>query len=164
MIKGKESFLKKEDTSISRGRFKVNIFTTTSRAQTQRLGRGIGLKLKPKTAVCLVGELGTGKTTLIQGIAKGLGIEEPITSPSFKLISEYKGRIPLYHFDLWRLSGLKDLEDLGYREYFFGDGIVVIEWAEKAREIWPDQRIEIYLEYKGRRNRRIRLVDFTGIL
>ena len=165
MLVRREFPRQKMGTNILDKKFNIKIFTTMSSTQTKKLGEKIGSKLKPGTTVCLIGDLGSGKTTLIKGIAIGLGVKEDVTSPSFKLINEYNGgRFPLYHFDLWRLEDSKDLENIGYKEYFFGGGAVVIEWADRVRELWPDKRIEIYLEYKDKKIRKIKVIDFISKL
>lgn len=116
--------------------------------------------------MALTGELGAGKTCLTQGIAKGLEISEGyyVTSPTFTLINEYPGRIPLYHMDVYRLSGSRDLEDMGYEEYFYGDGVVVIEWAEKVDDIIPAEALLINLEHIDNNKRKIRISSESGIL
>ena len=116
---------------------------------TFSLGKNLGEALHEGDVVALIGDLGTGKTTLTQGIARGLGISEgyPITSPTFTLINEYPGRHVLYHLDVYRLQGARDLEDMGYEEYFFGQGVVVIEWAEKIMDILPDAALFIRISY-----------------
>ena len=116
---------------------------------TVDIGRIMGENLNGGQVVALTGELGAGKTCLTQGIARGLGISEKyyFTSPTFTLINEYPGRIPLYHMDVYRLSGSRDLEDMGYKEYFYGDGVVVIEWAEKVADVLPAGTLMINLEY-----------------
>jgi len=105
--------------------------------------------------IALVGDLGTGKTCLTQGIARGLEVPEvyPITSPTFTLINEYPGRLTLYHFDIYRLQGAKDLEDMGYEDYFYGGGVTVIEWAERIRDILPPDTLIITLNYLGEHDR-----------
>jgi len=115
--------------------------------------------------VALTGELGAGKTCLTQGVAKGLGIPESyyITSPTFTLINEYPGRVHLYHMDAYRLSGPRDLVDMGYEEYFSGDGVVVIEWAEKVGDIIPAEAILINLEHIDGNKRKIRISCEFGI-
>jgi tRNA threonylcarbamoyladenosine biosynthesis protein TsaE len=120
-----------------------------SREQTLEVGRLIGAILERGDIVALIGELGSGKTCLTQGMAKGLGVEEnvPVVSPTFTLINEYPGKIPLIHLDVYRLSGPRDLEDMGYEEYFEGGGIVVIEWAEKIRDILPAKTLFISMRY-----------------
>ena len=120
-----------------------------SREQTLEVGRLIGAILERGDIVALIGELGSGKTCLTQGMAKGLGVEEnvPVVSPTFTLINEYPGKIPLIHLDVYRLSGPRDLEDMGYEEYFEGGGIIVIEWAEKIRDILPAKTLFISMRY-----------------
>jgi len=116
----------------------------------------------PGDIVCLIGELGSGKTTITQGIAQGLGVEGSVSSASFKLINEYKGKIPVYHFDLFRLNKLSEVEELGYREYFYDQGVTIIEWAEKIRSFWPEERIEIELNIVSENNRKIKITDLIG--
>ena len=113
------------------------------------MGRLIGEILERGDVVALIGELGSGKTCLTQGLAKGLGVEEnvPVVSPTFTLINEYPGKIPLIHLDVYRLSGPRDLEDMGYEEYFEGGGIIVIEWAEKIRDILPAKTLFVSMRY-----------------
>lgn len=125
--------------------------------ETLRIGRIIGEQLLAGDIVALTGELGAGKTCLTQGIARGLGVPEQyfITSPTFTLINEYPGRLPLYHFDLYRLQGGMDMEGLGCEEYLFGKGVSVIEWAEKARDILPDESISISLTYLDENERHL---------
>jgi len=120
-----------------------------SREQTLEVGRLIGTVLERGDIVALIGELGSGKTCLTQGMAKGLGVEEnvPVVSPTFTLINEYPGKIPLIHLDVYRLSGPRDLEDMGYEEYFEGGGIIVIEWAEKIRDILPAKTLFVSMRY-----------------
>ena len=120
-----------------------------SREQTLEMGRLIGEILERGDVVALIGELGSGKTCLTQGLAKGLGVEEnvPVVSPTFTLINEYPGKIPLIHLDVYRLSGPRDLEDMGYEEYFEGGGIIVIEWAEKIRDILPAKTLFVGMRY-----------------
>ncbi len=132
---------------------------------TLDIGRIIGENLTGGDIVALTGELGAGKTYLTQGIAKGIGIPEGyyVTSPTFTLINEYPGRIPLYHMDVYRLSGSRDLEDMGYKEYFYGDGVVVIEWAEKVDDIIPAEALLINLEHCNGNKRKIRISCESGM-
>lgn len=137
----------------------VSSLTLTSEGadETINIGQIIGRFLQKGDIVALVGELGSGKTCITQGIARGLNVPESyyITSPTFTLINEYPGRIPLYHLDIYRLSGSQDLIDMGYEEYFYGDGIIVIEWAEKIRNILPDGTLFINLMYVDENTRSI---------
>jgi tRNA threonylcarbamoyladenosine biosynthesis protein TsaE len=127
--------------------------------ETFLIGKIIGKNLSIQDVVALIGELGAGKTCLTQGIARGVGVPNlyPITSPSFTLINEYQGRVTLYHFDLYRLTGSHDIEDMGYEEYLFGDGICVIEWADKIRDILPINTLFISLKYLNENEREMLL-------
>lgn len=120
-----------------------------SREQTLEVGRLIGAILERGDIVALIGELGSGKTCLTQGMAKGMGVSEnvPVVSPTFTLINEYPGKIPLFHLDVYRLSGPRDLEDMGYEEVFYGGGIIVIEWAEKIQDILPAKTLFVRMRY-----------------
>ena len=117
--------------------------------KTEEFGEKLGNLLKPGDIISLMGDLGAGKTTLTKSIGKGLGVEDYITSPTFTLINEYKGRIWLYHFDVYRLENVTDLEDLGFEEYFYSNGVSIIEWGDKIEEIFPKEIINIKIE-KGR--------------
>lgn len=129
---------------------------TNSPQETIGLGKNLGRHLKTGDCLGLVGGLGSGKTTLVKGIACGLGVkEEDVSSPSFVLIKEYAGRIPLYHFDLYRLDEVKEIECLGVEEYLFNDGVCVIEWAEKMKMLLPDY-LQVDLLVKGEHKREIR--------
>jgi tRNA threonylcarbamoyladenosine biosynthesis protein TsaE len=115
--------------------------------ETKDIGRRLGKNLKRGDIVCLYGELGTGKTTMIKGIASAFGIDErDITSASFTIIAEYKAAVPFYHIDLYRLNP-GEADELGLQEYFGGDGVSVIEWAERAESEIPEKRIRINLSY-----------------
>lgn len=108
--------------------------------------------------ICLVGSLGSGKTTFVQGLVSGLGAMPSATSPSFKLINEYFGKLPVYHFDLYRLEGIKELRNLGYREYFYGQGVTVIEWAEKINPFWPKEYLAVYFYPLREKERKIKFI------
>jgi tRNA threonylcarbamoyladenosine biosynthesis protein TsaE len=137
---------------------------TRGAEETRRLGMELGVRFVPGTVVGLIGALGSGKTCLAQGICRGLGVEEYVTSPSFVLIQEYLGRMPVYHFDLYRLRDAEELFDLGYEEYFFGDGVCLVEWAERAQSLWPEDGVEVHLNDLGAQTREIILSDRTGKL
>lgn len=124
---------------------------------TFSIGRIIGESLSAGDIVALSGDLGTGKTYLTKGIARGLGVSEQyqITSPTFTLINEYPGRLTLYHFDLYRLETFLDMINLGYEEYLFGEGVSVIEWAEKASDILPDETIFVSITYLDENRRKM---------
>ncbi|MDD5476393.1 MAG: tRNA (adenosine(37)-N6)-threonylcarbamoyltransferase complex ATPase subunit type 1 TsaE [Syntrophales bacterium] len=133
--------------------------------ETLSIGRIIGEQADSGKVVALIGELGAGKTSITQGIAEGLGVPDAyyVTSPTFTLINEYPGRLPLYHFDVYRLSGSHELDDLGYEDYFFGEGLVVIEWAEKLMESLPDNTLFIHMDRLNDDNeRRLRFSRRSG--
>ncbi len=114
---------------------------------TQQFGIQLGSVASPGDVICLDGELGAGKTTLTQAIAKGLDVPSScyVTSPSFSILHEYPGRIPLYHMDFYRLNDSSDIEDLGIEEYFYLPGLTVIEWSKKAKEVLPFERLDLFL-------------------
>ncbi len=117
-------------------------------AETYEYGHKLAGELKAGQVVALTGDLGAGKTTLSKAIAEGLNITEPISSPTFTIIKEYEsGDIPLYHFDVYRLSDPEELYELGYEEYFFGKGITVVEWADKVMDLIPDDAVKIEIKY-----------------
>ena len=115
--------------------------------QTQLLGSYLGELAQRTDVFLLTGELGTGKTCLVQGIARGLDIREYAFSPSFVILREYHGRLPLYHIDFYRLEHIEEIADLGLEEYFYGDGVCVVEWAEKGQQIVPRDNLLISLHY-----------------
>ncbi len=125
--------------------------------QTQQLGRRLGKIARPGDVILLVGKLGAGKTCLTQGIAWGLGIKEYAASPSFVLVRELYGRLPLYHIDFYRLEKLEEIAELGLDEYFYGQGVSVVEWAEKALELLPPENLLIEMEYLSENERRLKL-------
>jgi len=125
------------------------IFRTNSAEQTIELGTRIGEKLRPGDILAMRGTLGAGKTTFTKGVARGLGITDTVTSPTFTLVSEYQGRLPLFHIDTYRLDGPDDFMDLGVEELLNGQGVCVIEWSEKIQDILPADHIVITLGYDG---------------
>jgi tRNA threonylcarbamoyladenosine biosynthesis protein TsaE len=134
---------------------------TRSASETIRVGKSIGSRLLPGDAVALVGELGAGKTQLIKGLAAGMGIKNSIyvSSPSFKLINEYPGKITFYHIDLFRLRGEKDAEELGLDDYFQSRGITAIEWADKIPSLLPEEILWIEIRYTGEN---LRSLEISG--
>ena len=127
--------------------------------ETIGLGAKLAKKLKKGDCVALVGDLGSGKTVFTKGIARALGVKNAryVNSPTFVIIKEYKGRYPLYHFDLYRLDKHSSFDDMNYEEYFYGDGITVIEWADKVRELLPKKYIEVKLSVIDENKRMIEI-------
>ena len=123
------------------------VIETHDPEETFEVGRTIGMNAKPGQIYTLTGDLGVGKTVFTQGVAAGLGITEPVNSSTFTIIQEYEdGRLPFYHFDVYRIGDLEEMEEIGYDDYFFGQGICLIEWAELIEEILPEKRIEVTIE------------------
>jgi tRNA threonylcarbamoyladenosine biosynthesis protein TsaE len=124
--------------------------------QLTEYGRALAAELSPGAVIALIGDLGTGKTTLSKAIAAGLGITANVTSPTFTLINEYGGgRLPLYHFDVYRLDDPADIEELGYEEYFYGNGVTIVEWADLVLDYLPEDAIVISIKYGGKEDERI---------
>ena len=130
---------------------------TKSEEDTIKLGEKIGKRLKAGDIVALCGDLGAGKTTLVKGIAKGLGVKDycRVNSPSFVIVKEYKGKVPLFHFDIYRLDTLKAIEDIGYEEYLGRGGVVAIEWSNKMSRILPKGHIGVALKISGPEKRTV---------
>lgn len=123
------------------------IFESNSPEETFKIARQLGKQAKPGEIYCLSGELGVGKTVFSQGFASGLGIAEDINSPTFTILQTYEsGKMPLYHFDVYRLGDAGEMEEIGYDDYFFGEGVCLIEWAELILEILPADRKNVKIE------------------
>ncbi len=123
------------------------IFESNSPEETFKIARQLGKQAKPGEIYCLSGELGVGKTVFSQGFASGLGIAEDINSPTFTILQTYEsGKMPLYHFDVYRLGDAWEMEEIGYDDYFFGEGVCLIEWAELILEILPADRKNVRIE------------------
>ena len=119
---------------------------TWSPEETFSFGRELGEAAEPGQIYCLNGDLGTGKTVLAQGFAAGLGIRENVNSPTFTIMQVYRGgRLPLYHFDVYRLADPDEMDEIGYEEYFFGDGVCLVEWAEQFPELFPSDARQILI-------------------
>lgn len=131
--------------------------------ETEKFGIKLGKFLQKGDILCLNGELGAGKTTMTKSIGIGLGVEEYITSPTFALINQYSGRLPVYHFDVYRLENVDELYDLGFDEYFYGDGVCIIEWADKIKRMLPKERIVVDIENGNDKERRILKISGFGI-
>lgn len=120
---------------------------TFSAEETYKIGEQMGREAKAGDVLCLLGDLGVGKTVFTQGFAAGLGITEPVSSPTFTIVQTYdEGRMPFYHFDVYRIGDIEEMEEIGYDDYFFGEGVCLIEWAELIEELIPEGAISITIE------------------
>ena len=135
---------------------------TSSAKETQLLAEKLGLLLHPGDVVALIGELGSGKTLFAQGLARGLEVPEAfyITSPSFAIINEYPGRVPFFHLDLYRVSSVAELSELGLEEIIYSHGAVAIEWAERLGGDLPEERLEVHLKFKDETSRTLIFYGF----
>lgn len=137
---------------------------TFSPGETFSFGKWIGENALPGQVYILVGDLGVGKTVFTQGVAAGLGITEPVNSPTFTIIQEYEtGRMPFYHFDVYRIGDIEEMEEIGYDDYFYGNGICLIEWANLIEEILPEHIIEIAIEKDLEKGFDYRKITVTGL-
>ena len=139
---------------------------TRSAEETQQLGRELSAELVAGDVIALTGDLGSGKTCMIQGICRGLRVCDPVNSPTFVLANEYEGvlggqPIPVFHLDLYRLSSRTELEDLGAEEYFYGQGVCLVEWADRAEGLLPLKRRDVQLQYLGEEQRRVTVKVLT---
>ena len=125
---------------------------TCSEEETIKLGKRLGSKLHAGDIVCLQGDLGTGKTTFVKGICAALGVDAPVTSPTYKMVNEYRGELKVNHLDLYRIHKEEELYDLGFEDYIYGDGISIIEWPDKARSLMPDNYLDV--NFRGQGNKR----------
>jgi len=140
------------------------IFESKSQADTEHFAGRLAAAARAGEVYCLVGELGAGKTAFSRGFARGLGITSPITSPTFAIVNEYKGRLPLYHFDVYRITHLAEMDDTGYEDYFYGSGVTLVEWADMVGELWPQGAIVVTFEKdaeQGADFRRISVESYT---
>ena len=139
------------------------VIETRSPEETFAVGKSLGEKAFPGQVLTLTGDLGVGKTVFTQGLAEGLGIEEPVNSPTFTIVQVYvEGRLPFYHFDVYRIGDIEEMDEIGYEDYFYGEGLTMIEWANLIEEILPDHYREITIEKdleKGFDYRKITILD-----
>lgn len=137
------------------------MLTVDSRSveETVALGERLGNLAGPGDFIALTGELGSGKTQFARGLAAGLGVDPavPVTSPTYTIMNLYDGRLPLYHFDLYRLAGDQEVAELGFEEYFYGDGVCIVEWAERLRDLLPEEHLAVFFSYCGDTGRSISL-------
>lgn len=139
------------------------VIETRSPEETFALGKKIGEMARQGEIYTLTGDLGVGKTVFTQGVAAGLGITEPVSSPTFTIIQEYdSGRLPFYHFDVYRIGDIEEMDEIGYDDYFFGQGICLIEWANLIEEILPENRREIVIEKDLEKGFDYRRITITG--
>ena len=123
------------------------VWESFSPKETFEVGRKLGESAKPGQVYTLIGDLGVGKTVFTQGVAKGLGITEPVNSPTFTILQVYEeGRLPFYHFDVYRIGDVEEMEEIGYQDCFYGEGICLIEWANLIEEILPDNYVQITIK------------------
>ena len=140
------------------------IIETRTPEETFAIGRKIGQSARPGQIYSLTGDLGVGKTVFTQGVADGLEIYEPICSPTFTIIQEYdSGRLPFYHFDVYRIGDIEEMEEIGYDDYFFGRGICLIEWADLIEEILPEKLIRVMIEKDLEKGFDYRRITITGL-
>lgn len=137
---------------------------TNHEKETWELGERIGRQAKPGDVFTLIGDLGVGKTVFTKGLASGLDITEPVSSPTFTIVQVYdEGRLPFYHFDVYRIGDVEEMDEIGYEDYVYGDGVSLIEWANLIEEILPDHYTEIVIEKdleKGFDYRRISICEY----
>lgn len=137
------------------------IYNSNSPNDTEMIAKALAKKLKPSDVICLRGDLGVGKTAFVQGLVKGLGVTEPISSPTFTIVNCYTGgKMPIYHFDVYRIEDSDEMYEIGFDEYVYGDGVTVIEWPDNIADILPDNAYNITIEKdyeKGENFRRIEI-------
>lgn len=137
---------------------------TNSPEETFALGRALGEQALPGQVICLDGDLGVGKTVFTQGFAAGLGITGPVNSPTFTIVQVYEeGRLPLYHFDVYRIADVEEMDEIGYEEYFYGDGVCLIEWSTLIEEILPSEAIHVTIEKNVEKGFDYRKITVTAI-
>ena len=140
------------------------IWQSNSEKETFAVAEEIARQASPGDIYLLEGDLGVGKTVFAKGFAHGLGITEPITSPTFTIVQEYhEGRLPLYHFDVYRIADVEEMDEIGYEDYFFGDGVCLIEWAELIRDILPEQCVEVTITKELDKGFDFRRIQVTGL-
>lgn len=136
------------------------VYYTHSACETEKLGIQVGKRLSPGAVLAYYGELGAGKTAFTRGVAQGLGISDPVTSPTYTIVNEYEGRIPLFHFDMYRLDSSEDLFDIGWEDYLYRGGVIAVEWSERVADVLTDA-IEIRFT-KDSQDTELRKIEITG--
>ncbi len=141
----------------------INVMETRAWKETWELGKKLGQEAKPGQVYCLDGDLGVGKTVFTQGFAAGLGITEPVNSPTFTIMQQYdEGRMPLYHFDVYRIGDVEEMEEIGYEDCFYGEGVCLIEWSQLIEEILPRNAIRVTIEKDVERGFDYRRITVEG--
>ena len=141
----------------------IKRYETFRSEETFALGRSLGEEAKAGGIYCLDGDLGAGKTVFTQGFAAGLGVTEPVNSPTFTILQVYEeGRLPLYHFDVYRIGDVEEMDEIGYEEYFYGEGVCLIEWASLIEEILPPEAVHIRIERDTEKGCDYRRISIEG--
>ena len=139
------------------------VVETYSAQETYELGKRLGREARAGEVYCLDGDLGTGKTVFTQGFAAGLGIEGPVNSPTFTILQQYEdGRLPLYHFDVYRIGDVEEMEEIGYEDCFYGEGVSLVEWSSLIREILPEKVIRVTIDKDMERGFNYRRITVEG--
>lgn len=131
--------------------------------ETLRIAAEFSGTLKCGDVLCMYGDLGVGKTAFVQGLAKGLGIDEPITSPTFTIVNEYEGKLPLYHFDVYRIADSDEMYEVGFDEYVYGEGVSVIEWPQLIADILPETRYDITISKDFDKGENYRTIEIKEV-
>jgi len=140
------------------------IIETYSEQETEDFAKRLAAEIKPGAIVCLDGDLGVGKTAIAKGFAKGLGIEEPVVSPTFTIVHTYDGgRLTLYHFDVYRISDVSEMDEIGYEDCFYSDGVCLVEWSVLVEEIIPEEAIKITIEKDTAKGFDYRKISLEGL-
>ncbi len=135
------------------------IYKSNSPLETENIAKALAKNIKPGDVICLNGDLGVGKTAFVQGLVRALGVSEPISSPTFTIVNCYEGRIPIYHFDVYRIGDCDEMYDIGYEEYIYGEGLSIIEWPEKIKEILPQKRYDITISKDYEKHENFRYIE-----
>ena len=140
------------------------VIDTWGPEETRAFGKKMGQEARPGQVICLNGDLGVGKTIFTQGFAEGLGIDEPVNSPTFTIVQVYEeGRLPFYHFDVYRIGDIEEMDEIGYEDYFYGEGVCLIEWADLIRELLPEHTGRIVIEKDLEKGFDYRRITLEGI-
>ena len=140
------------------------VYESNTPQETFELGKRLGAEAKPGQVYCLDGDLGVGKTVFTQGFARGLGITGPVNSPTFTILQQYEdGRLPLYHFDVYRIGDISEMDEIGYEDCFYGSGVSLIEWSELIEELLPERAVHVTIEKDLERGFDFRRIRVEGL-